>query len=287
MLRTFSSATLLAATMLAAPVAAHAADAIVEPIAVAPASPWTGFYVGGSIGGTFLADESDTILFDTDLDGGFGDTIFTDGGGNAFAPGFCSGVARGNEPVDGCDDDDDSSVTASLRAGYDVQFGGLIVGVVGEVSALNLEDVTTAFSGTPAFYSIVRELDFMAAARARVGFGTDRFLGYVTGGAAFADIDYSFRTSNNPNVFTIDEDVDSIGYQIGGGVETLLSERLSVGLEYLFTSFGDDSTVRSGPGPNTPADNPFILVNANGTDFTLENDDFQTHTVSLTASFRF
>lgn len=282
MLRTILSAALAATALTAAP--ALAADVIVDvapPPVVIPVSPWTGFYVGGSIGGTFLGDESDTILFDTNLDGTFGD-IIGGAGSNAFAPGFCDGIARGNEPQDGCDDDHDSSVTGSLRAGYDVQFGGLIVGVVGEVSALNLEDVTTAFSTTPAFYSIVRELDFMAAARARVGFGTDRFMGYVTGGAAFADIDYSFRTSNNPNTFTIDEDVDSVGYQVGGGVETLLSERLSLGVEYLFTSFGDDSTVRASDGGNV-----FVAANPNGTDFTLENNDFQTHTVSLTASFRF
>ena len=273
----------LSSTALVA-VPALAADVIVPEapiVAPAPVSPWTGAYVGVSVGGVFLADESDSILFDTDLDGTFGDTI-GGVGNNAFAPGFCDGIARGNEPTDGCDDDDDTSVTASLRAGYDVQFGPLIVGVVGEVSALNLEDVTTAFSTTPAFYSIVREMDFMAAARARIGVGNDRFMGYVTGGAAFADIDYSFRTSNNPNTFTIDEDVDNVGYQIGGGVETLVTQNLSFGLEYLYTNFEDNSTVRASDGGNV-----FVAVNADGTDFTLTNDDFETHTVSLTATYRF
>ena len=280
-------ASLLAATAFTAVAAtsANAADIIdnvVEaPIAVVAASPWTGAYVGGSIGGAFLGDESDVILFDTDLDGQFGDTI-GGVGNNAFAPGFCSGIARRSTAVDGCDDDDDTTVTGSLRAGYDFQLGGLVVGGVAEVSALNFEDVTTAFSTTPAFYSIVRDLDFTAAARARVGVATDRFMAYVTGGAVYGDIDVSFRTSNNPNTFTVDEDVDDIGYQIGGGVETLVADRLSFGLEYLYTNFGDDSTVRASGGGNV-----FVAANPNGTDFKLENDDFEYHTVSFTATYRF
>lgn len=256
-----------------------AATATLAIASGAAAQSWEGGYVGGSIGGIFLGNESDEISFDTDLDGDFGDTIGVPG--NAFSPGFCDGIARGNEPEDGCDDDETSSLSFSLRAGFDRQFGNLVVGGIGEITGAEIEDVTTAFSTTPAFYSITREMDYMAAARGRIGFASGMTLGYVTGGIAFADIDYGFRTSNNPNTFTIDEDISDVGFQLGGGVEKMITERFSVGVEYLYTRFEDDSTVRASDGGNV-----FVAENPDGTDFTL-GDDFETHTLSVTASIRF
>ncbi len=56
--------------------------------------------------------------------------------------------------------------------------------------------------------------------------------------------------------------------------------------EYLFASLdaGDDGIVRSA-GP-APATNPFILVNAAGTDMK-RSDRFDVHSVRLGLSYRF
>ena len=48
----------------------------------AQAQNWTGFYVSGSVGAGFLTEKaSETVRFDTDLDGTFIDTIRTAAGG--------------------------------------------------------------------------------------------------------------------------------------------------------------------------------------------------------------
>ena len=55
----------------------------------------------------------------------------------------------------------------------------------------------------------------------------------------------------------------------------------------LFTSLkDDDARIRLSQG-TAPANNPFLLVNAAGTDFSRSHSRFATHNVSVTASYRF
>ena len=72
----------------------------------ANAQTWTGVYAGGSVGRGFLKGSSETVTFDTNLDGSFGDTVRTAAGVDAFSPGFCTGLAVARTPGDGCTDDD-------------------------------------------------------------------------------------------------------------------------------------------------------------------------------------
>jgi len=61
----------------------------------------------------------------------------------------------------------------------------------------------------------------------------------------------------------------------------------SIGLQYLYRSIdAGDYVVRVGPG-TAGLTNPFRIVNPNGTDFRRSDDDFTSHGVNLTASFRF
>ena len=55
---------------------------------------FNGGYIGGSIGYSFQPkDDNETILFDRDLNGSYGDTVTTAAAANAFGPGFCGGSA--------------------------------------------------------------------------------------------------------------------------------------------------------------------------------------------------
>ena len=84
----------------------------------------------------------------------------------------------------------------------------------------------------------------------------------------------------------VEHSENSWGYQAGGGVELLLGARWSVTGEYLFTSLddGDEGIVRSqGPAPPT---NPFIIVNASGTDLR-RTDRFEFHAARAGLSYRF
>lgn len=251
-------------------------------------SNWAGFYAGGHAGKTDRAGGRDALVdFDTNLDGQFGDTVRTSGGANAFSPGFCGGAAFGTTPDLGCQGDDAGS-DFGLRAGYDWQSGALVYGVVGEYARGKAKDSVSAFSTTPAFYTLTRELDDTFSVRGRVGFsfGGDRNLVYATGGYAWASLKNSFSTSNTANTFTNTGDSDAEGAQYGVGYERRFGENVSLGVEYLITELTDDEYRVRAQGP-APATNPFILVNPQGTDFRRSDDDFDLGALRMTASYRF
>jgi outer membrane immunogenic protein len=74
----------------------------------------------------------------------------------------------------------------------------------------------------------------LATARARLGYATDRWLVFVTGGAAFARVEA--RDDNPP--FADSETKTRTGWTVGGGAEYALMGNWSVKGEYLFADFG-------------------------------------------------
>ena len=254
----------------------------------ASADEWTGAYVGGHVGYGFQSDKGgENLVFDTNLDGEYGDTVRTGAGANAFSPGFCGGAPNGNNAGAGCKKDDDGGLDAGLRAGYDWSVSGLVAGVLVEGAFVDAKDSVTGFSTTPAAYAFKREINNILAVRGRVGKPVDKYLVYGTAGIARADLDHSFSTTNTANSFTPSNSGSANGYQVGLGVERKGSGRISYGLEYLYTSLEDDGyTVRVGPG-TAPPTNPFLLVNAAGTDMRRGSEDLNLHSVRFTMSYRF
>lgn len=254
---------------------------------------FSGPYVGVSLGHSFQQGDSDeTIQFDRDLNGSFGDTVTTTnaaGAPNAFSPGFCGGSAV--SATNGCRDDRDGTQYAA-RLGYDVQMGNVVIGVVGDIGKTQISDSVSAFSTTPASYTMTRSIDWNAGLRLRAGYAAGgRTLVYATGGGAYAKVDHGFSTSNTVNSFTeVSEKKDVWGWAAGGGIEQKVGRNFSIGVEYLYTRLNDkDYTVRAGAltTPATPATNPFLLGNAAGTDFRRSDERFESHGVRATAAFRF
>lgn len=276
--------TLLTAALLAG-------AAALAPGAFAQTSDWSGLYVGGNVGAATIDDDSETVVFDTDRDGDFDDTVRTGLGADAFSPGFCSGGAQGRTPADGCRTSDDTNLSYSLRAGYDWQFGNWVVGAVGEYAVVNIGDDVSAFSTTPASYTFTRDLNAVTSLRARGGYAFGDSLVYATGGWAWGDMDHSFTTTNTANSFTPSGGDDVDGYQLGVGYEMQLGNMMgwsnwSLGVEYLFTSL-DDSDYEVAVGRGTaPLTNPFLLVNTTGTDMRRTKDDFEYGSLGVTLSWR-
>lgn len=252
---------------------------------------FNGPYISGTIGLESVADgRDDSIVFDTDRDGTFNDTVSTAAGADAFSPGFCAGSpasasaagCRGNRQKEGY----------AVRIGYDRHLGDgpFVAGLLVEGARPGVEEFTTGFSTTPASYTVGREMDWAVTGRARVGIspGDGRGLFYATGGAGYARIDHSFNTSNGANSFTPDNERDwQFGWQAGGGAEIMLTRNIGLGLEYLYSSFNDDDyTVAVGPG-TAAATNPFLLDNPEGTDLRLSNDRFDFHALRASVNLRF
>jgi outer membrane immunogenic protein len=279
MFKTISAASL---TLLLAGVA--------SPALAQSVPDWSGPYIG--IYGSVVENNEDAgerLVFDRDFDGQFDDTVVLSGtNNNAFSPGSCDGAALGQARSGGCDLDP-TGIEASVRLGYDLQFGAFVLGVVGELSAADVEDSVTSFSTTPAAYVFTRELENMAALRLRTGFAVGPALYYVTAGAAQAKIKNSFRTTNGANSFTERVNDDKAdGYQLGAGLEWRLAPNLSLTGEYLFTNLQPgDYVVRAGPG-TAGSTNPFILApNTAGTDIARGNDDMELHAFKIGMNVRF
>ncbi len=248
---------------------------------------WEGAYIGGSFGlGAQSNDRSENVVFDTNLDGSFDNNVNTVLGANAFSPGFCGGAATGNSVAGGCRGDKDG-YDYNIRAGYDMQSGNIVYGFVLEGGKNESRDSVTAFSTTPAAYTFTRQLDYSVQARARVGYAARGALFYATGGAAYAKIKNSFSTTNGANSFTDNGNSNSWGYSYGGGTEVKVARNFSIGVEYLYTNFVDDDYVVSVGRGTAAATNPFLLVNPQGTDMRRGDSDFDTHSIRLTAAFRF
>lgn len=268
-----------AATMLAAP--AMAQDGHDR------SQDFNGPYIAIGGGGTLQgSDRGETLIFDTNRDGTYGDPVNTAGGTDAFAPGFCNGAATSTANV-GCRNDKDGPEYFA-RAGYDKRMGNFVLGAVIEGGRSEARDSVSGFSTTPASYTMSREADWQASARLRAGYTPGGgALFYVTGGPAYARLNNKFTTTNAVNSFTDNGKTNGWGYAAGGGAEIMVTQKVSIGLEYLYTDVKDDDyVVNVGAGTANPATNPFLL-NGGGTDIQRSSANMRTHSVRGTIGFRF
>ena len=249
---------------------------------------FNGVYVSGAVGLDAPASGGDGLVFDTDRDGAFDNNVRTVTGANAF-PGFCDGIALGATIAEGCADDDED-IGYAVRIGVDRRLGGgpIVGGLLVEGSKSDATEFTNGFSSTPASYTVARQLDYAISGRGRLGIspGDGRGLFYVTGGISYGNIDRDFITTNGVNSFTIQGDDDVWGAQLGGGAELMVTRNISLGLEYLYSTYDDDdSSVAVGPG-TAGATNPFLLVSG-GTDLRSSSTDFDIHSFRATLGFHF
>jgi len=118
--------------------------------------------------------------------------------------------------------------------GYNYQAGPIVVGLEGDIAWADINGSKTPFGGVSTKASV----DEVNTVRARIGYGYDRTLFYITGGYAGGSV--SGKVSNfasTPNL-VINESHYLNGYAIGGGVEYMVAPHFSVKAEYLFTSLG-------------------------------------------------
>jgi outer membrane immunogenic protein len=199
-----------AAILLSTPtLAADLAPMPAEPVAPAYLPfTWTGFYVGVHAGYAW-GDEDD------DLDDQFRDV--RDDAASFDVDGFFGGA----------------------HAGYNVQFGSLVIGVEGDVdfSAADGDNDFSAFGGDITG-DLSLEANWQASLRARAGFAIDRALVYATGGVAFANADLEFE-GDFDGPFSFSDDQTFTGWTIGLGVEYAFTDNLIGRLEARYTDFGD------------------------------------------------
>jgi outer membrane immunogenic protein len=208
---------LLASTALCAVLAqgAFAADLPTmkgpPPAPVPPAAfRWTGFYVGGNIGGMWSRDGV------VDLDPSYPGYGAIPGNANTLSP---------------------DGIVGGVQAGYNYQISSFVLGVEGDLDASSAK---SSFNYPGDFGGVATHstsLPFFADLRARAGVAFDRFLPYVTGGVVFADVKNSLV---DPLVaISANRGGSATGWALGGGAEYAIDSHWSVKAEYLFMQFPD------------------------------------------------
>jgi outer membrane immunogenic protein len=165
--------------------------------------------------------------------------------------------------------------------------GNWVVGGLFEASKNNSTDGVSAFSTTPASYSFNRKLDYALSLRARGGYTPGGgILFYATGGGSYAKINHGFATTNTANTFTELNDGKRVwGWQAGGGGEVMITDNVSLGIEYLYNRYRDTKyAVAVGQG-TAPATNPFVL--AGGVNMRPNDFHYGFHSLRATVNFQF
>jgi outer membrane immunogenic protein len=194
----------LAACALALPArAADVAAPVYRPAAVIAPYSWTGCYLGAEGGGAWGTTRHDAAGAPT------GQTITGD-----FA---VSGSVLGG------------------TAGCNYQAGShFVFGIEDDFSWTNLNgSVFDAAPFDPNTISATKQ-NWIDTLRGRAGIAWDRWLGYLTGGAAFTGTSVSVCNS----IACVSDSRTRAGWTVGAGVEYELIGNWTVKLEYLYANFG-------------------------------------------------
>jgi outer membrane immunogenic protein len=259
-----------AAFILAASASAFAAD-LYKPVYKAPLPPaptpiysWTGFYVGGN-GGYGWNDPSvaftpnDAAAFGATCGGAFGGTCppSTSFGINGGFGGLQGGYNWQFSPqwVAGVETDFDwSDIKGTGTSNFNL--GGAITPVGPPTAA-------------PSNFMVSQDVKWFGTVRARLGYlPVDRLLVYATGGFAYGRINenvalnsiagtnigsgvFDFLCASGPNCFLGNSFRTGTGWTVGGGVEYVLWNNLSVKAEYLFVNLGGGDSISAGASSTT------------------------------------
>ena len=214
---------------------ASAADLPVKapPMAAPPVWNWTGFYIGGNVGGAWNDTRDDVFPTGCFL------TSVTCGGGAVLNP-LRSDSVRLNG----------SGVTAGGQAGYNWQRDRFVGGIEGDINYLGINDgssinrpVALPLVGN-FIHSETEKLEWFGTLRGRAGITvTPSFLLYGTGGLAFGGVKsasaVSFTTTADTYAGTLDD--TRVGWTVGAGGEWMVAPKWSIKAEYLYVDLGKAS----------------------------------------------
>jgi outer membrane immunogenic protein len=223
----FTTAAFVSSILIAGALPAAAADLPVKarPMApVATAYNWTGCYIGGNVGGKW-ARTDDTVTIGP-VPGNAGATV-------TFARETASTILGGGQ----------------LGCNWQAPGSNWVLGVEGDVDWQRWRTNRVLAVTVPPFVAgdtfDVRS-DWQASARGRLGYAWDRWMLYVTGGAAFTNV----KAFANFPVFvgavtfpaSSAEDSKTIwGPTFGGGFEYAFTNNWSFGVEARYAWYGNQT----------------------------------------------
>jgi outer membrane immunogenic protein len=232
------------ATLIAAPALAAEMAVKVPPAAAPVPYSWTGFYVGGDVGGHWSSDND---------------------------PAYLSVNNQYSGPIPALLDEaapvtlNDTGLAGGFHVGYNWQMNSLVYGVEGDFTWLhgtaNRNTTVPDPSLLGTFFQFVDSASdrWISTVRARFGWAADRFLIYVSGGVAFSDwaLNHSFAeipASPANNAGASSNTVLRTGGTVGGGVEYAVNNNWTIRADYLYANFGKVTNNVFEPPQNFPED---------------------------------
>lgn len=83
------------------------------------------------------------------------------------------------------------------------------------------------------------KIDWFGTVRMRLGYAFDRFLPYITGGVAWANVNYDeYYTDNLTYADSYSYSKTKFGWTLGGGAEYAFTNNWSAKIEYLYADLG-------------------------------------------------
>ncbi|HZT27939.1 MAG TPA: outer membrane beta-barrel protein [Pseudolabrys sp.] len=220
------------------------------PLSAAPS--WTGFYIGGQVGGAW-AHRSVTYTANDPIAALLVNGTLT-GTGQPFAPNKF----------------DMSGVVGGIELGYNWQFNrNWLLGFETDFSGSSLKGTgnsTSVFATVPAIFNNSltekQSIDWYGTVRGRLGWlPSDNLLLFATGGLAYGHVansgsytavgiaglpfavglnGFSFVCFTDATCFSGSSSSVRTGWTVGGGVEWLVWQRWSIKVEYQYVDLGSE-----------------------------------------------
>ncbi len=178
---------------------------------------------------------------------------------SGFYVGLNGGYAWGNADISNVfgnfTTNDQNGWLAGVTLGYNLQTGNWVWGIEGDIDYAfikgNVSNTIGACGGTGCTITNT----WFGTARGRIGYAWDRFMPYITGGAAFGGLKFEgpFGGSSTHS---------SVGWTAGAGVEWAFTHAWSAKLEYLYTDLGTSTCAASTCFVSTDFDPKINIVRA-------------------------
>jgi len=118
--------------------------------------------------------------------------------------------------------------------GYNLQTGVWVWGLEADLAYSWMKGTDSSGTGVCAGVGCEARNTYLATGRGRIGYAWDRWLPYITGGAAYGSVKMTANTGAN-------ETKNRLGWTLGGGFEYAFTGPWSAKLEYLYVDLGKSS----------------------------------------------
>jgi outer membrane immunogenic protein len=177
-----------------------------------------------------------------------------------FYVGLNGGGAFGSSTWDSTGSRNISGGLVGGTVGYNYQWGQVVWGVEGDIDWASISG-----SNTQGFckFGCKTSDSWLSTVRGRVGYAADRFMPFVTGGAAFGNIQASQPGAPGASA-------TNAGWTLGGGIEGAFTQNWTAKVEYLYVDLGK-----------------FNCGLSCGNGFTTDNVSFHTNILRAGVNYKF